>query len=65
MFNCVGCAASLLVGSLMAMDTSGDYQSLPKRACYEKRHSENASGNFAANTATVPLVFFAPLVKES
>jgi len=47
------------------MDTSGDYQSLPKRACYEKRHSENASGNFAANTATVPLVFFAPLVKES
>jgi hypothetical protein len=26
MFNCVGCAASLLDWLLIAMDTSGDYQ---------------------------------------
>jgi hypothetical protein len=26
MFNCVGCAASLLVVLLIVMDTSGDYR---------------------------------------
>jgi hypothetical protein len=67
MFNCVGCAAALLVGSLMAMDTSADYHEFTEKGLpNEKGCSVRMPfGNFPAITVAIPLVFFCATFKES